>query len=1134
MSTTVESLELEILSSSQSAENGIKALSRSLYKLREAVSPVAKGGAGLNALSNALSRFAASLSTLNDIDIAAAKIESISSALMPLSKISGNKGFSSVANGLSKINEVTCRLDDSTISAFADRMKKLAAALDPLADKAYSAYVGLKWLPGAIKKCTDANHNASISFQKIGHQVNLFGTNLRSIGLRDALRTAVSMVKTISTKLASCIGSMNSYIENVNLFTVSMGEYADAAGEYAEKVGDIMGIDPGEWMRNQGVFMTLATGFGVVGDRAYLMSKNLTELGYDLSSFFNISYADAMQKLQSGLSGELEPLRRLGYDLSQAKLQAIALSLGIEKSFKNMTQAEKAQLRYYAIMTQVTAVQGDMARTLNAPANQLRIFKSQVTQAARAIGSIFIPALNAILPYAIAVAKVVRYLASAIASLFGFEMPEVDYSGISAVAGGAEEAKDSLDDATDSAKKFKSYLMGFDELNVMPSNDSGSAGSLDDAGAGGFDFDLPEYDFLGGAMESRVNQIVEEMKEWLGITDDITSWSDLLNTRLGEILVTTGLIGGAIAAAFGAKRFLGFSKAIKKAVGEMQGLLGLLKGVAGVALLAIGLTFSYTGGHDIGHAIASDDVILNVKNIIKAMVGAIASGIGGALLASAIGASGPVGFAIGITIGVIMSFVGVAKGVKDAASEAYEMTDNYRVMTRVISESDTIIKNSQDGIDRLRNNIDSLSNMQASIGAAGQLADEIYTLSDKSNKTAYEMELMEVKVNLLNGLGLEGLSMSIDETTGKVVETKESIYKVIDALEEQAKMAALQDILTQAYKDQYQAQYDIEQATRNSNAAWEEYNDALNDYAVLTRNANAFQKTFNSEIQEAEARVNKASEAVDHATAAVDNATLAYDSQSDAISYYSEQLAIANGATAEWATQVTAGKDDTVAAMTDYGRNVVAGFDAGAKAVSESTEHSTFWGGLWEDLKSAVKNILGIHSPSTVFKEYGANTIQGFWNGVKDKWNSFKSWWSSLELPSFKIKTPHIEWTATSLPADDWKYKILSALGIPTQIPKLNVKWYASGGFPDMGQMFIAREAGPELVGQIGHKTTVANNQQITDGIYQAVLRALREGGNNNKQQVVVMLPNGEVLGETVIEYHNGVVRQTGASPLLV
>lgn len=259
--------------------------------------------------------------------------------------------------------------------------------------------------------------------------------------------------------MAGFINKSNQYVEDLNLFTASMGEYASAAQEYAERVSEIVGIDPAEWLRNQGVFMTITKGFGVASDRAYTMSRNLTQLGYDISSFFNIPFEEAFQKLQSGIAGELEPLRRLGYDLSVARLQQEAYTLGIEKKVSAMTQAEKAELRYYAIMTQVTTAQGDMARTLNAPANQLRVLQAQVTQCARAIGNIFIPALNAILPYAIAVAKVIRLIANAIASLFGFALPEIDYSGIGATVGGVADSTqdigDGLGDATKKAKELK-------------------------------------------------------------------------------------------------------------------------------------------------------------------------------------------------------------------------------------------------------------------------------------------------------------------------------------------------------------------------------------------------------------------------------------------------------------------------------------------------------------------------------------------------------------------------------------------------------------------------------------------------------------------------------------------------------
>ena len=306
----------------------------------------------------------------------------------------------------------------------------LITSLDKL-KKATKGGCGLSSVADGLRKVNDSGKSVSTTNTKSAKSFVNLGAKVTAAAL--ALKKAGNVV-------ASWVNSSNNYVENVNLFTVAMGEYADSAKQYAEEVGDLMGIDPSDWMRSQGVFMTLATGFGVVNDRAYTMSKNLTQLGYDLSSFFNITFEDAMQKLQSGISGELEPLRRLGYDLSQARLEAVALSLGIDKAVSSMTQAEKAELRYYAIMTMATNAQGDMARTLNAPANQLRVLKAQVTQAARALGNIFIPALNAVLPFAIAVAKVVQFVANAIASLFGFEISPVDWSGLGEVSGGAADA----------------------------------------------------------------------------------------------------------------------------------------------------------------------------------------------------------------------------------------------------------------------------------------------------------------------------------------------------------------------------------------------------------------------------------------------------------------------------------------------------------------------------------------------------------------------------------------------------------------------------------------------------------------------------------------------------------------------
>ncbi|SCJ24873.1 Uncharacterised protein [uncultured Ruminococcus sp.] len=543
MSTTIEQLELEVQSNSTSAVGGIDALSESLRRLKAATAPVSKGGVGLGALSDSLKKFSSSVSGLTGLTLAKKQVQGLVDALKPLENVQ-KSGFNSLASGLAKLVKIAPQIDTVTeslrktdLTSFAEQCNRVAAAITPLAFQMEKVAAGFAAFPVKIQRLLKENSNLTTSNT---------GLSKSYVNLAAKIGIALVSMKKIASGLANMVNKSNKYIEDLNLFNASMGEYAAQAQEYAGRVGEIMGIDPGEWMRNQGIFMTLATGFGVASDRAYLMSQNLTQLGYDISSFFNISFEDSMQKLQSGLAGELEPLRRIGYDLSVARLQQEAYTLGIEKSVSAMTQAEKAELRYYAIMTQVTTAQGDMARTLEAPANQLRILKAQVEQCARAIGNIFIPILNTILPYLIAVTKVIRLVADIIAKLFGFTLPKVDYSGLSGAANSAENVADGLGSAAEKAKELKNALLGIDELNIIsPADNSDSGSSGLNAGGGGLGFDLPTYDFLGNAVNTRVDEIVQKMKEWLGITGEINNWSDLFNTRLGKILIAVGLIGSA-------------------------------------------------------------------------------------------------------------------------------------------------------------------------------------------------------------------------------------------------------------------------------------------------------------------------------------------------------------------------------------------------------------------------------------------------------------------------------------------------------------------------------------------------------------------------------------------------------------
>ena len=165
-----------------------------------------------------------------------------------------------------------------------------------------------------------------------------------------------------------------------------MGDASDAALDYAETVQDLLGVDIQDWVEAQGSFNQLLEGYGIVDEKAAQMSKQLTQLGYDLSSLWNVDVDIAMKRLQSGMSGQIKGLKTWGINLSVAQLRETALAHGIEMSTAKMTEAQKAMLRYVTLMEKTTNVQGDLARTIITPSNALRIFGQQVTQLRRALG----------------------------------------------------------------------------------------------------------------------------------------------------------------------------------------------------------------------------------------------------------------------------------------------------------------------------------------------------------------------------------------------------------------------------------------------------------------------------------------------------------------------------------------------------------------------------------------------------------------------------------------------------------------------------------------------------------------------------------------------------------------------------
>ena len=581
----ITSLSVEISAESQGAELNIDKLTTAISKLRtkgsigkvcasldtltksiSALKSASSGMDGLSQINDFMDRIsnvnlsesakgirsvASALTRISSVDLKGinlsglkGKMNSLQNGLSPLSKVdaAGLRSVSSALNSIAKIPDFSDKLDSKTLDDFATSCKKITDALDPLASKIETVGNSFAKLPSNIQKviaatdgATNASSKSAKSYLSLSNQLNGFMRNMAKL---------VSL-KAIATYLGNAAEKFNSYYEAANLFGVSMKGLTGEASTFINKMETLLGIDPTEAMNNMATIQGLTTSFGMASDKAYVLSKNLTQLGYDLASLKNIPVAESFTKIQAAISGELEPIRRLGVDLSQARLQQELLNLGYSQSVSSLSQADKAVLRYIAIMKQTTDAQGDFARTLSSPANMIRILQAQLNSLARSVGSLLYPALKSILPPLIAAVELVKELVTGIASLMGVKVEFPDFSSASDDVSGVTDALDNTTKATSkAAKAFKNYIMGFDELNVIQKNADSSGGSGSGSGATGNllgDVDLSGYDMFKNYVGSSVDEIKAKLEKLLplisGIAAGFATWaiSNAVLTALEKI-----------------------------------------------------------------------------------------------------------------------------------------------------------------------------------------------------------------------------------------------------------------------------------------------------------------------------------------------------------------------------------------------------------------------------------------------------------------------------------------------------------------------------------------------------------------------------------------------------------------------
>lgn len=1040
----IQGLEFQIVNDSTQAVTGLQNLINTLNRLKTATNGGATGlsktAQGIRELSNSLkglnsgdasqkitrlTNALTALSQVGNVKISSSianqltaintalaglkwtdgdKLTSLANGLRPLSEL-GKANMTTFINQLSKLPKVIEDLEAADIDKFTQQMTALAAAMKPFADEMQKVSNGFSAFPSKIQKLITSTEKYNASARKATTTTGKFTSGLKALNVA---AVAITFRK-IGHFIAQDVTESNKYQEDLNLFTVALGQYAAEAQNYAEKVSDVMGIDPAQWLRNQGVFNTLLTGFGDTAERAQLMSQNLTQLGYDISSFFNVSIEDAMQKLQSGISGELEPLRRLGYDLSQARLEQTALNLGIKESVANMTQAEKAELRYYAIMTQVTTAQGDMARTLEAPANQLRILQAQLTQAARAIGNIFIPALNAILPYAIAVVQVIREIANALANLAGFKLTEVDYSGVNSAAVGAGSLADNLDDAAGAAKKLKQYTAGFDELNVFAPN-TGSGSGAGAGGAGGFDFDLPTYDFLGDAVQTRIGEIKKMIEDTLA---EITTIVSGFMLAVGAILVVTGVniplgVGLMAAGAVGLAATVGLNWTAMSS--ELASTLALITGVVGGFLLALGAIMAFSGANlplgialmALGGASLVSAAVINWHNSDRHLTDALTTLTG--VLAGA-----------SLAVGAMLAFTGVATGLGIALMAVGAVT---------LVSAAALNRNSIP--DALAS---PLSRVGLLVSGATLALGAILAFSGCMPLGIALMAIGATSLVSVMALNWNGLSDEIQNVIAIITTVVSVAFLAIGA------------------------------ALAFSGA------NILLGLALLAAGAvtmgTAIMPNWNDLSDNVQQKISMITTVVGGALLAV-GAILALSGVALPLGLglmAAGALSLGAVATLNWDFVVNSIKK-VVSVITGIlsGALIVLGVLLCLSGAGVGLGLAVLAAGL--SLSYAAWTL--DDNPITRFVRQMANSIIGLVNGVIDAINDmFHIQFNGLSVMGI-----------TLIPAFD-----IRLVDIP------HIPFFEDGGFPNEGQLFIAREAGAEMVGAMGRRTAVANNDQIVEGI---------------------------------------------------
>ena len=477
-----------------------------------------------------------------------AKFSSIGAKFDPLvSKIQGFKDKAVIAgNRVSQVFSTVAaafrRTSDGTEGASRSQ-SKLGRVLDSIKEKLNSHKTKLEETSSEYADIESASGKA---FSKMSIGISALTTSLSTIknmvgGITDTLFTLAGV--DMGNLFADGAKGAIDYVENLNLFQVAMGSSIDKGRAFVNQMQEVYGMDPSNLYRYAGYFYQLTDAIGMCEEASASVSLSMTKAANDIASLFNEDIETVVDNLASGMQGMSRAVRKYGMDIRTTTLEQTALKYGIEGEVESMSEANRQALRYITMLEQAqnalnqttsavdgtSSEMGDFARNIETPANQLRIFKEQMSQLGRAIGNFIVAPLQRALPYINGFIMALRTLVNFLATIAGIAVKSGE--SLSSAGESAEDAADGVSAiggaAADASKKLKQLIAPFDELNVLQessgegSEDTFDMGSLDPALAKA----LQDMELNLDNIAMKANKVRDSILEFLGLkvtTDPIT------------------------------------------------------------------------------------------------------------------------------------------------------------------------------------------------------------------------------------------------------------------------------------------------------------------------------------------------------------------------------------------------------------------------------------------------------------------------------------------------------------------------------------------------------------------------------------------------------------------------------------